>query len=69
MIKVVVLKIIKFYQKFISPIVGPCCRFYPSCSEYSSLIIKKHGLIKGFFFSAKRILRCHPWNQGGVDLP
>lgn len=63
------LKIIKFYQIIISPLLGPCCRFYPSCSQYCYSAIEKHGLGKGLRQGVKRILRCHPWSLGGVDFP
>ena len=65
----IILKIIKFYQLFISPNIGQRCRFYPSCSEYSYQAVIKYGLIKGGFKGLKRILRCGPWHQGGVDIP
>jgi putative membrane protein insertion efficiency factor len=68
-IKKVILGIIKFYQKFISPNLGLNCRFWPSCSEYTAQVIKKYGPIKGFFLFSKRILKCHPWHPGGIDLP
>lgn len=64
-----ILKTIKFYQNFISPILGEHCCFYPSCSEYSYQAIKKYGAIKGLMLSFWRILRCNPWSQGGIDLP
>jgi len=67
--KVVFLKLIKFYQKFLSPLLGGHCRFYPSCSRYSYTSIEKYGALKGGWKGFKRILRCHPWNKGGVDLP
>jgi len=63
------LKIIKFYQRFISPLIGKHCRFYPTCSEYCFLSIKKYGARKGIFLAVKRILKCHPLNKGGVDIP
>lgn len=63
------LKIIYFYQKYLSPLLPKVCRFYPSCSEYSILAIKKYGAVKGIFLGAKRILRCHRFSPGGVDLP
>ncbi len=69
MLKKIILEIIKFYQIFISPIFGKRCRFYPSCSEYTYLTIKKYGLLIGAKKGIKRILKCHPWNPGGVDLP
>ena len=64
-----ILKTIKIYQKFISPILGKNCRFYPSCSEYSYQAIKKYGATKGLTLSFFRVLRCNPWNKGGIDLP
>lgn len=69
MLKSLILKIVRFYQKFVSPALGEHCRFYPSCSEYCYLAIQKYGILKGLFFGMKRILRCHPWNEGGIDLP
>jgi len=69
MVKNLILKLIKFYQYFISPNFGKNCRFYPSCSEYSFQTIEKYGLIKGIRLAGKRILRCQPWSPGGVDLP
>lgn len=69
MIKYYIFKIIKFYQIFISPILGKHCRFYPSCSEYSCLAIQKFGITKGCYKTLKRILRCNPWNDGGIDIP
>ena len=67
--KVIFLKLIKFYQKFISPLLGGHCRFYPSCSHYTYTAIEQKGAIRGGWRGFKRILRCHPWNKGGVDLP
>jgi len=65
------------YQHTLSPDHGPLkvlfphgyCRFYPSCSEYGKQSIKKHGLIAGVLKSVWRVVRCNPWNKGGVDLP
>jgi len=65
----IILKTIKLYQVLISPVLGHHCRFSPSCSEYCCLAIEKHGIWKGLWRGIKRILRCHPWNQEGVDLP
>jgi putative membrane protein insertion efficiency factor len=67
MIKHLLVAIIVFYQRYISPLYGPSCRFYPSCSAYSLQAINKHGLIKGLFLSLRRISRCHPWHPGGYD--
>ena len=58
---------IRLYQKFISPLKGQTCRFYPSCSEYCAQAIMKYGLIKGSWKAIKRILKCHPFHPGGHD--
>jgi putative membrane protein insertion efficiency factor len=60
---------IRFYQKAISPWLGEHCRFYPSCSEYMIGSIHKNGCILGTLDGLWRILRCHPFNPGGVDEP
>jgi len=65
--KTILVGLIRVYQKFISPLKGQTCRFYPSCSEYSIQALKKYGLIKGSWKSIRRILRCHPFNPGGHD--
>ncbi|MDP4148975.1 MAG: membrane protein insertion efficiency factor YidD [Bacteroidota bacterium] len=59
--------LIKVYQWVISPAIGPRCRFAPSCSNYALEALKKYGLFKGLWLSAKRIARCHPWGGHGVD--
>lgn len=58
---------IYFYRYCISPLIGPRCRFYPTCSTYAVEAIKMHGAIKGGGLSIKRIVRCHPWSEGGED--
>jgi len=63
----ILIAIIVFYQKYISPLKPATCRFYPSCSVYSIQAIKKFGCIKGTWLSICRILRCHPYNPGGYD--
>lgn len=63
----ILILIIRFYQKFISPLKGPTCRFYPTCSAYSIEAIKKYGAIKGSYLSLRRILKCHPFHEGGYD--
>ena len=65
--KVIIIGIIKFYRLAISPWKTPCCRFIPTCSEYAILAVEKHGVIKGVWMSAKRILKCHPFHSGGYD--
>ncbi|MCD8524589.1 MAG: membrane protein insertion efficiency factor YidD [Gammaproteobacteria bacterium] len=51
-----------------SPLLGQRCRFYPSCSAYSIDVIRQHGLFRGVFLTLKRLLKCHPWHSGGVDI-
>ena len=69
MIKKYLLKAIKFYQLFISSSLGRHCRFYPSCSEYCRQAIEKYGILKGLSLAMKRILKCHPFCAGGIDIP
>lgn len=58
---------IRAYQYLLSPLFGNSCRFYPSCSTYSTEALQKHGFLYGIYISLKRIVRCHPWCQGGFD--
>jgi len=55
------------YRYTISPIIGPVCRFYPSCSQYAEQAIRRYGLVRGMCLTARRILRCNPWHCGGHD--
>jgi uncharacterized protein len=66
-IKSFALILIKFYKHVIRPILPSSCRFYPTCSEYAEQAIKKHGIYRGGLLTVKRILRCHPWCEGGID--
>jgi len=59
--------LIRLYQKFLSPLKGQTCRFYPTCSEYSVQAIQKYGLTKGIWKAIKRIFKCHPFHPGGHD--
>jgi putative membrane protein insertion efficiency factor len=59
---------IGLYQKTVSPLLGERCRFYPSCSQYAKGAVLKHGSLRGVYLAAHRIVRCNPWNPGGVDL-
>lgn len=61
------LSIIKGYQLFVSPLFGARCRFYPSCSEYFKQAVKSKGFLRGVGMGAARILRCHPFSDGGYD--
>jgi putative membrane protein insertion efficiency factor len=63
-----VLLAIRAYQLLLSPLLGRQCRFYPTCSSYAREAIEKYGLLKGIFLGGKRLLRCHPFHSGGVDL-
>lgn len=66
-LKKILLKLIKLYQKYISPYTPPSCRFYPTCSQYALEAVQKYGVIKGGAKSLYRILRCNPFNKGGYD--
>ncbi len=66
-VSVLLLLPIFFYQRCISPLLGPSCRFTPTCSQYAVEAIRKHGPLKGFFLTVKRLLRCHPWGGSGYD--
>jgi putative membrane protein insertion efficiency factor len=59
--------LIRLYQKCISPLTPPSCRFTPTCSQYGIEAIRKYGIIKGGWLTAKRIARCHPWGGSGYD--
>lgn len=59
--------IIKVYQWVISPLLGPRCKFHPSCSQYAVDSLRHHGPIKGCLLSGYRLCRCHPWQEGGFD--
>jgi len=61
------LLLLRGYQRFISPMTPPTCRFYPSCSQYAVIAVTRHGALYGTWLAARRLLRCHPWNPGGVD--
>lgn len=61
------LLIVRFYQVFISPLLGQNCRFFPSCSCYAHQALKQHGALKGSWLSLKRIVKCNPMHPGGID--
>lgn len=65
--KKILINVILFYRKFISPLKTPSCRFYPTCSQYAISAIEKYGAFKGGYLSLKRILKCHPFHPGGYD--
>lgn len=61
------LLVIAFYRRVISPFLGPHCRYAPTCSEYAAEAIRTHGAGRGGWLAVKRVARCHPWAAGGVD--
>ena len=67
MAKKILLFLIRFYQRRISSLFPPCCRFYPTCSAYAAQAIEKYGAAKGGWLAFRRIIRCHPFNDGGYD--
>jgi len=67
LMKTLLLFLIRLYQKFISPLLPPSCRFYPSCSEYARQALAKYGALKGIWLATKRLARCHPCHAGGLD--
>ncbi len=58
---------IRGYQRFISPLTPPSCRFTPTCSQYAIEALRRHGPFKGLYLAVRRILRCHPWGGHGYD--
>ena len=62
-----VVLLLRAYRVVVSPLYGPTCRFYPSCSEYALVAVERHGVVRGGWLAVRRLLRCHPWNPGGVD--
>ena len=65
--KTVVLLMIRGYQRALSPFLGTHCRFQPTCSSYTYEAIEKHGLLRGMVLGIRRLLRCHPFHEGGID--
>ncbi len=74
--RMVLVAVLRVYQLVLSPMLGlytapgygQTCRFYPSCSEYALIAVQRHGVLRGGWLAGRRLLRCHPWNPGGVDL-
>jgi uncharacterized protein len=66
-LKISLIFIVRIYQITISPLFPPSCRYFPTCSNYTIEAIAKYGVLRGSWFGIKRILRCHPWHEGGYD--
>lgn len=60
--------LLRGYQLLVSPMLGQKCRFYPTCSNYAIEALKVHGAARGSWLALRRVCRCHPWNEGGVDF-
>jgi len=65
--QLLLINLIKAYKYFISPLLGPRCRFYPCCSSYGLEAIQLHGAAKGSYLTLRRLLKCHPFHEGGID--
>lgn len=67
LLKKIFLLLIRFYQVGISPLIGPRCRFQPTCSQYAIIAINRYGVVKGTYLAVRRLLKCHPFHKGGYD--
>lgn len=67
MLRHLMIALIQGYRLLVSPFLGPCCRFVPSCSQYALDAVELHGPLKGAYLALRRILRCHPFHPGGYD--
>ena len=65
--KSVLVYLLRGYQVLISPLLPPACRFTPTCSDYAIQAVKQHGVLRGIYMAARRLLRCHPFHPGGYD--
>lgn len=62
-----ILVMLRGYRYVVSPLLGPRCRFYPTCSEYAIEAVERHGAARGAWLAIRRVGKCHPWHEGGVD--
>lgn len=69
MIRGVLIIPVRLYQRIVSPLIRPRCKYYPSCSEYGAQAIREFGPVRGVVLTGWRLLRCNPWSHGGVDHP
>lgn len=67
--KKVLIAMVRFYRRYISPLRPPCCRFVPTCSQYALEALEKYGALKGSYLALRRFLRCHPFHKGGFYDP
>ncbi len=65
--RVILLALLGAYRRFVSPLLPPACRFYPSCSVYATEAVRRYGAFRGSFLAVKRLARCHPLCDGGID--
>ncbi|MDP9826375.1 putative membrane protein insertion efficiency factor [Kineosporia succinea] len=65
--KLLIIGFLTLYRLLVSPLYGQTCRFYPSCSQYALTAVQQHGALRGSWLAGRRLLRCNPWNPGGVD--
>jgi putative membrane protein insertion efficiency factor len=65
--RTLILFLIRFYQVAISPMLGPHCRYHPTCSSYAQQAVREYGALRGAWMALKRLGRCHPWCEGGID--
>ncbi|GGC01160.1 hypothetical protein GCM10010972_12480 [Cellulomonas carbonis] len=65
--QLILVGLLRVYQAVVSPMTGPTCRYYPSCSSYALIAVRRHGALRGTWLAVRRLLRCHPWAAGGVD--
>ncbi|ACG75698.1 protein of unknown function DUF37 [Anaeromyxobacter sp. K] len=67
MIRAALVLLVRIYQRLVSPLLPPACRFYPSCSAYAVTALQRHGALRGSWLTVRRLCRCHPFHAGGVD--
>lgn len=67
MVRRIVIAVLRAYRYVLSPLLGPRCRFVPSCSEYAIGSLQAHGVVRGAWLSTRRLCKCHPWHPGGYD--
>ena len=65
--RIAAIALLRFYKRWISPLLPSACRFHPTCSEYAMEAIKTHGVVRGTWMAVRRLSRCHPFHQGGFD--